>query len=48
MTFKEQQETLFTAVQLLMKLYQDLSARAEPFAFAQNIEAKKMTVRGAC
>lgn len=42
MTFKEQQETLFTAVQLLMKLYQDLSKRTEPFTCTDNSEVKKI------
>ena len=41
MTFKEQQETLFTAIQLLMKLYQDISKRSEPFTLTQNSEVKK-------
>lgn len=41
MTFKEEQETLFTAIQLLMKLYQDISKRSEPFTLTQNSEVKK-------
>ena len=42
MTYKEQQQKLFTAVQLLMELYQELSLRAEPLSFARNSELKKI------
>lgn len=43
MTFKEQKEKLFTAVQILMELYKDLAERAEPFKLTCNSELKKMT-----
>lgn len=43
MNYKEQQEKLFTAIQLLMELYQELSLRAEPLSFARNnSELKKI------
>ena len=42
MNYKEQQQKLFTAVQLLMELYQELSARAEPLSLVRNSELKKI------
>lgn len=45
MTFKEQKEKLFEAVQILMELYQDLADRAEPFTLTRGSEVKKMTFR---
>ncbi|MBQ4053076.1 MAG: hypothetical protein IJD33_01920 [Clostridia bacterium] len=45
MTYREQKETLFQAIQLLMKLYQDVAPRAEPFTLARGSELKKMTLR---
>lgn len=42
MTFKEEQETLFTSIQLLMKLYQDITKRTEPFTITDNSELKKI------
>ena len=41
MTFQEQKATLFDAIQLLMRLYQDLVARAEPLSITCNSELKK-------
>lgn len=41
MTFKEQQDTLFEAVQMLMRLYQDIAGRTVPF---QIIEGGKSNV----
>lgn len=41
MTFKEQKEKLFTAVQILMELYKDVADRAEPFTLAWDSELKK-------
>ena len=47
MTFKEQKEKLFAAVQLLMEVYQDLAARAEPFTLSRNnSEVKKIPQTG--
>lgn len=44
MTYKEQKETLFTAIQLLMELYQDIAERAEPLTLTCNSELKKTTI----
>ena len=41
MTFKEQQDTLFEAVQMLMRLYQDIAGRTVPF---QIIEGGKSNI----
>ena len=42
MTFKEQKETLFTAIQFLMELYKDLAARAEPPVLTWDSKLKKI------
>ena len=41
MTFKELKQKLFDATQILMELYQDIAARAEPFTLYINSEVKK-------
>lgn len=42
MTYKELKQNLFDAVQILMKIYQDLAQRAEPFMLTVNSELKKI------
>ena len=42
MTLKEKQNTLFEAIQLLMKLYQDVSDRTEPVPHVRGSELKKI------
>lgn len=42
MTYKELKQNLFDAVQILMKIYQDLAQRAEPFTLTVNSELKKI------
>ena len=41
MTYKELKQKLFDATQILMELYQDIAARAEPFTLTCNSEVKK-------
>ena len=43
MTYKELKQKLFDATQILMELYQDIAARAEPFSLHTNSELKKTT-----
>lgn len=45
MTFKEQKEKLFEAIQALMALYQDVAGRAEPFLLMRNSELKKIPMK---
>lgn len=40
MTFKEQQDTLFEAVQMLMRLYQDIAGRTVPFQIIEGGKSK--------
>lgn len=42
MNYKELKQKLFEATQILMELYQDIAARAEPFTVVYNSEVKKM------
>ena len=42
MTYKELKQNLFDAVQILMKIYQDLAQRAEPLTLTVNSELKKI------
>lgn len=42
MTYQDLKEKLFDAVQLLMEIYQDLAARAEPLTLTCNSELKKI------
>lgn len=41
MTFKEEKQILFDAIQGLMKIYQSIAQRAEPFTITCNSELKK-------
>lgn len=43
MTYKEQKQKLFSAIQILTELFKDVAERAEPFAMYTNSELKKMT-----
>lgn len=42
MTFREQSELLMSAIQQLMRLYQDIATRAEAFTPARDSELKKI------
>ena len=42
MTYKEQSELLMSAIQQLMKLYQDISKRTESLTCVWNSEVKKI------
>ena len=44
MTYKELKQKLFDAAQILMELYQDIAARAEPFSLQANSELKKIPI----
>ena len=42
MNYKELKQKLFDAAQLLMEIYQDIAARAEPLALVWDSEPKKI------
>lgn len=42
MNYKDLKQKLFDATQLLMEIYQDIAARAEPLALVWDSEVKKI------
>ena len=48
MTYKQMKEKLFDAVQLLMEIYKDVAARAEPLTLAWDSSELKKIRRITC